>query len=73
MNAIFHGRSSANNGLLNRFKPTLLCRRYVYDTFILADLTVAEIDMGLIIHDPWTCPYKTGHQLPVKLVLPPSA
>ncbi|BBP59341.1 hypothetical protein PHLH4_29310 [Pseudomonas sp. St316] len=21
----------------------------------------------------WTCPYKTGHQLPVKLMLPPSA
>ncbi|WP_445261596.1 RHS repeat-associated core domain-containing protein [Pseudomonas sp. RL_105y_Pfl2_101] len=21
----------------------------------------------------WTCPYQTGHQLPVKLMLPPSA
>ncbi len=22
---------------------------------------------------PWTCPYQTGHQLPVKLMLLPSA
>ena len=22
------------------------------------------------IEDVWTCPYKTGHQLPVKLMLP---
>ncbi|MFI8689638.1 restriction endonuclease subunit S [Stutzerimonas kunmingensis] len=25
------------------------------------------------VDDKWTCPYKTGHQLPVKLMLLPSA
>ncbi len=33
------------------------------------------IDEALRILDRrlWTCPYKTGHQLPVKLMLAPSA
>lgn len=26
-----------------------------------------------VVEANWTCPYQTGHQLPVKLMLPPSA
>lgn len=36
---------------------------------------LVEIDLPEPVPGPrdWTCPYKTGHQLPVKLMLLPSA
>ncbi|WP_238936515.1 ParA family protein [Pseudomonas typographi] len=46
---------------------------------ITVDVAACLVERGsrvaLISHDCcyWTCPYQTGHQLPVKLMLLPSA
>ena len=36
-------------------------------------LAVVDGQASGLVHSIWTCPYKTGHQLPVKLMLLPSA
>gem|GEM_PF-6303325 len=40
--------------------------------WVLVDLDISDAQKALVL-DQWTCPYKTGHQLPVKLMLLPSA
>ena len=53
---------------LNELQAFVVIAREGSFTRAAAQLGVSQ---SAISH--WTCPYKTGHQLPVKLMLPPSA
>ena len=47
---------------------------YILDFYCVEQSLAIELDGGQHYdRQHWTCPYKTGHQLPVKLMLPPSA